>query len=78
MISKDGHHLIYVKDNEQLLEVDLKNNMQVNKRVYLPEDTYEVYLLGNGDAIVRAQCDLEDEENIKLDLFSKDKEKSLN
>lgn len=56
MILRDGKHMIFARDDMELVKIDLKNNMNFTKMVTLPESLYDMKFVCNGDALIKADC----------------------
>lgn len=61
VVLQDGKHMIFSRDDMELVKIDLKDNMNFTKTVSLPESLYDFKFVCNGDALVKADCYGEEE-----------------
>lgn len=50
-VLKCGSKLVFAKGKSELIEIDIKNNMQYTRHIELPKKTKNLTIVGNGDAI---------------------------
>ena len=52
--------MIFSKDDEELIKINFKNNMNFEKRVAIPESMFDMKLVGNGDALINSDYYIDD------------------
>lgn len=72
MILKGGNHMIYSLDDLELVKIDLKRDMNIEKRVELSDSLFSMRLVGNGDALVEDEIFVDDFDNDNWDGMDDD------